>query len=898
MVAVKDEKVVFDFDEGNAQMRDTLGGKGANLAEMTKLGIPVPPGFIITTEVCRVYQKISDKETFIKQVEDKVRSHLKNLESKTGRKLGGDPPLLLSVRSGAPISMPGMMDTVLNLGVNEETIVTLSAETDPRFAYDCYRRFIQMFADVVLGVSKSGFEKIIEEVKEEISVELDSEVPAEGWMTVVARYKQLLNELGEEIPDDPFQCLMMSIEAVLQSWSNKRAITYRRFNNIPHTLGTAVNIQVMVFGNTGTRSGTGVVFTRNPSTGENVLYGEWLINAQGEDVVAGVRTPHPINELDSDFPKSASELRKIAQKLEHHYGDIQDMEFTIQDDTLYILQTRTGKRTAAADVKINVDYVREGKLSKEEALLRIRPEQLTQLLHPYVDPAAEVKAMAKGLPASPGAAVGQVVLNPDKAEKMAEDGNQVILVRVETTPDDIHGVIASVGVLTSRGGMTSHAAVVARGMGKPCIAGCSAIEIDETANSFRAGDRVIKEGDKITIDGSTGEVIAGEVPLIEPELTGEFADLLRWADEFRRLKVLVNADTPADAEKGRKFGAQGIGLARTEHMFFGERLPIMQKMILAKDREERRKHLEKLKKYQAEDFKGIFSAMAGFPVHIRLLDPPLHEFLPDYASLQQEIFKLRLRGPSPELEEKERVLDAVEKMHESNPMLGLRGVRLGLAIPEIYVMQLEAILEACCSIGQQGPRVLLGIMVPLVSYASELRQINELVKVTTRQIFDEYETREGYDSATQPIGFGVMLELPRACLIADKLAEIAQFLSFGTNDLTQTTLGFSRDDAEAKFLPTYLMKRVLKSNPFFTLDQRGVGGLMRIAVEKARAQRPSADIGICGEHGGEPYSIEFAHRIGLDYVSCSPYRVPIARLVAAQAAIREQRVVEKKWWEA
>ncbi|MFX0209532.1 MAG: pyruvate, phosphate dikinase, partial [Candidatus Hodarchaeota archaeon] len=513
-MTVKEKKIIYDFEDGNAKMRDTLGGKGANLAEMTRIGVPVPPGFILTTEVCRNYQKISDKRTFIQKLEEKVRFHLKTLESKTRRILGGKPPLLLSVRSGAPISMPGMMDTVLNLGVNDETVIALADETDARFAYDCYRRFIQMFGDVVLGVSKAGFEKIIEDVKEESGVELDSNVSAEGWKTVVRRYKQLLKQLGEEIPDDPFQCLMMSIEAVLKSWSNKRAITYRRFNNIPHTIGTAVNIQVMVFGNSGDRSGTGVIFTRNPSTGENVLYGEWLVNAQGEDVVAGVRTPQPINELDSDFPTSAKELRKIAQKLENHYGDIQDMEFTIQDDTLYILQTRTGKRTAAADVKINVDYVHEGTISKQEALLRIKPEQLTQLLHPYVDPAAEVIVMAKGLPASPGAAVGKVVLNPDKAEKMSEEGDQVILVRTETTPDDIHGVIASVGVLTSRGGMTSHAAVVARGMGKPCVAGCSAVEIDETTNSFQVGDRVIREGDKITIDGSKGEVIFGEVPLI------------------------------------------------------------------------------------------------------------------------------------------------------------------------------------------------------------------------------------------------------------------------------------------------------------------------------------------------------------------------------------------------
>ncbi|MFX1514115.1 MAG: pyruvate, phosphate dikinase, partial [Promethearchaeota archaeon] len=667
--------------------------------------------------------------------------------------------------------------------------------------------------------------------------------------------------------------------------------------NIPHHLGTAVNVQAMVFGNTGSRSGTGVVFTRNPSTGENLLYGEWLLNAQGEDVVAGVRTPQVIAQLDQDFPEAAKELRDVANRLEDHFSDVQDMEFTIQDGKLYILQTRTGKRTAAAAVKILVDYVHEGRLSKEDALLRVQPDQITQLLHPYVDPSVKVEALAKGLPASPGAAVGQVVLHPDKAEKLKVDGKKVILVRVETTPDDIHGVIASVGVLTSRGGMTSHAAVVARGMGKPCVAGCSAVQIDETSNSFRVGDKVIKEGDTITIDGSTGEVILGEVSLIEPELTGEFAELLKWADEFRQLKVLVNADTPADALKGRRFGAEGIGLARTEHMFFGERLPLMQKMILAQNKEERKKYLERLKQFQIEDFIGIFESMAGFPVHIRLLDPPLHEFLPDYSTLQDEIFKLKLRGSSPQLEEKQRLLDAVERMREFNPMLGLRGVRLGLAIPEIYVMQLEAILEACCTIGKRGPRVLLGIMVPLVSYASELRQINELVKVTTRRIFNEFETRDGYDSATQPIGFGVMLELPRACLIADKLAEISQFLSFGTNDLTQTTLGFSRDDAEAKFLPTYIMKRVLKSNPFFTLDQRGVGGLMRIAVEKARAQRPNVDIGICGEHGGEPYSIEFAHKIGLDYVSCSPYRVPIARLVAAQAAIREERKIVKKWWE-
>ncbi|MFW9916451.1 MAG: pyruvate, phosphate dikinase [Candidatus Thorarchaeota archaeon] len=908
MLSEKKTQIIYDFEDGNRNMREILGGKGAQLAEMTRLALPVPPGFVITTNVCRTYMNASatEKDNMIGELKKEVRNHLDTLEAKTGKKLGSkENPLLVSVRSGAPISMPGMMDTVLNLGINDETVEALAASTNPRFAWDCYRRFIQMFGDVVLGITKTGFDKIIDELKEEIDVELDSEVSAEGWKTVVARFKHLLTLVEEEIPfEDPFQCLMMAIEAVLKSWNNKRAITYRRLNNISHDMGTAVNVQAMVFGNTGPRSGTGVVFTRDPSTGENVLYGEWLPNAQGEDVVAGVRTPHPISDLHQNFPEAAKDLEAIAQNLEEHFADVQDMEFTIQDDKLFILQTRTGKRTAAAAVKILVDYVHEGRLSKEEALLKVQAEQITQLLHPYVDPKAKVEALAKGLPASPGAASGKVVLDPDKAEKLAAEGQSVILVRQETTPDDIHGVIASKGVLTSRGGMTSHAAVVARGMGKPCIAGCSAIEIDEASNCFRVGDHTILEGSDITIDGSTGEVIEGEVSLIEPELTGELAELLNWADDERRLQVLANADTPEDARQARKFGAQGIGLARTEHMFFGKRLPIMQKMILAENKEERMKYLEILREYQIEDFRGLFSAMAGYPVSIRLLDPPLHEFLPDYCEIQEEIFKLELRGPSQALDEKKALLEAVDRMRENNPMLGLRGVRLGLAIPEIYTVQIEAILRAAIEVGKDGPRVLIGIMVPLVSYVSELRQIHELIKVTADRVFQEYETKEGYGTAvTQPFGFGAMIELPRACLIADKLAEFAQFLSFGTNDLTQTTLGFSRDDAEGKFLPTYIMKRVLKNNPFFTLDQRGVGELMRLGVERARRQRPSVDLGICGEHGGEPYSIDFAHRIGLDYVSCSPYRIPIARLAAAQAIIRERREheshirQEKKWWE-
>ncbi len=905
MLSDTGHNTIIDFEDGNASMKEILGGKGAQLSEMTRLQLPVPPGFVITTEVCRSYLKVPDKEEFMKSLEERVLVFLKKLESKTGRTLGSEEkPLLVSVRSGAPISMPGMMDTILNLGVNEQTVEGLAKETNPRFAFDCYRRFLQMFGEVVLDIAKTAFDQIIDDVKEESDVELDSEVTAEGWKIVVNRFKHLLTIVDEQIPDDPFKCLMMAIEAVLGSWNNKRAITYRRLNNIPHNMGTAVNVQVMVFGNTGFRSGTGVVFTRNPSTGENLLYGEWLPNAQGEDVVAGVRTPHPISTLGKDFPEAAKELEAIAKRLEEHFGDVQDMEFTIQDDKLFILQTRTGKRTGAAAIKILVDYVHEGKISKEKALLKAQPNQITQLLHPYVDPEADTKPVAKGLPASPGAASGRVVLDPDKAEKLAAEGTKVILVRTETTPDDIHGVIASQGVLTSRGGMTSHAAVVARGMGKPCIAGCSAIDIDESSNCFRINEEVVWEGTKITIDGSSGEVIIGDAPLIEPELTGELAEILNWADEYRSLKVLANADTPQDAFQARKFGAEGIGLARTEHMFFGERLPTMQKMILAENKEERMKYLEILKKYQIEDFKGLFSAMAGYPVTIRLLDPPLHEFLPNHDSLQQEIFKLELRAPSAKLEEKKRLLDTVEKMRESNPMLGLRGVRLGLAIPEIYSMQVEAILHAAIEVGKDGTPALIGIMIPLVSYVSELRQIHELIHVTKDRIFQEYGTKPGYGRAvTQPFGFGTMIELPRACLIADKLAEFAQFFSFGTNDLTQTTLGFSRDDAEAKFLPTYLMKRLLKGNPFFSLDTKGVGRLMQIAVELARKTRPNIDIGICGEHGGEPYSIEFAHKIELDYVSCSPYRIPVARLAAAQARVREQKEqkqrlkLEKKWWE-
>ncbi|MCD6408427.1 pyruvate, phosphate dikinase [bacterium] len=868
--------------DGNGQMKDLLGGKGAGLAEMTNAGIPVPPGFTITTEMCTYFYQHDGKlpEDFDQQ----LKENLKKLEELTGKKFG-DPknPLLVSVRSGAKISMPGMMDTILNLGLNDEAVKGLAENSgDERFAYDAYRRFIQMFGNVVMGIDKNEFEKYLEEKKKERGVEYDSELTADDLKDLVEKFKQVYKEkTGEEFPQDPMVQLKMAINAVFKSWNNPRAITYRKINKIPDDLGTAVNVQTMVFGNMGNDSGTGVGFTRNPSTGEKEFYGEYLTNAQGEDVVAGIRTPKPISELEKEMPEVYKQLREITEKLEKHYKDVQDFEFTIEKGKLYMLQTRTGKRTPMAAVKIAVDMVKEGLITKEEAVMRIEPAQIEQLLHPIIDPKVKVEPIAKGLPASPGAASGKVVFTADDAERKAKE-EPVILVRIETSPDDIHGMNAAKGILTSRGGMTSHAAVVARGMGKPCVVGCGELQVDEENKVIKVKDKEIKEGDWITIDGGTGNVMIGEIPTVEPGLKGEFKTLMEWADEFRKLGVRANADIPRDARKAREFGAEGIGLCRTEHMFFApERLPIVQEMIMAETEEERRKALDKLLPFQKEDFKGLFREMAGFPVIIRTLDPPLHEFLPKREELMVEIALMKEKGEDPKkIEEKEKILARVEQLHEFNPMLGHRGCRLGITYPEITEMQARAIMEAACELAKEGVEVIPEIMIPLVGNVNELRNQKEVVVKVAEEVMKKYGVKVKYM-------VGTMIEIPRAAITADQIAEEADFFSFGTNDLTQMTLGFSRDDA-GKFLPYYIEKKILKEDPFMTLDQEGVGQLVKIGIEKGRKTNPSLEIGICGEHGGDPESVKFCHRVGMDYVSCSPYRVPVARLAAAQAAIEEK----------
>ena len=876
------KKFVYLFEEGKSDMRTILGGKGANLAEMTRIGLPVPPGFTITAEACNEYLAL-DQE-FPDGLLEQALAALSNLEEKTGKKFGDKQnPLLVSVRSGAAVSMPGMMDTILNLGLNDESVQGLAALSgDDRFAYDCYRRFIQMFSNVVLEIEHVNFEEIVEKYKRKLGLIFDYEIPASELKEIIREYEAFVEQdKGLQFPQDVNEQLIMAIKAVFNSWKNQRAIVYRRINKIPDDLGTAVNIQCMAFGNLGDDCGTGVAFTRSPSTGAPELYGEFLVNAQGEDVVAGIRTPLPISKLQESLPSVYQQFVDTCTNLETHYRDMQDIEFTVEKGVLYMLQTRTGKRTTKAAVKIAVDMVNEGLITKEEALLRIDPEQIDQLLHRQIDNTVQLNPIAQGLPASPGAASGKVILNADLAEKVGEAGERVVLVRNETAPDDIHGIVYSQGVLTARGGMTSHAAVVARGMGKPCVCGCETIKIDTEAKLFTVNGVIVKEGDVITLDGSTGKVMLGEVPMIEPTLSDDFETLLSWANDIKRLAVRANADTPGDAVKAREFGAEGIGLCRTEHMFMAqERLPSVQEMILSESLADREAALAKLLPFQRDDFYGILKAMAPKPVTIRLLDPPLHEFLPDHESLMLEIAEMRHnKADQYDIFAREELAKKVHKLSEANPMLGHRGCRLGLTYPEIYIMQARAIFEAMCLLKNEGIETFAEIEIPLVMDNMEFTLLREDILA----VYEEVKTAGGIE-----LNFvlGTMLELPRACIVADEIAQQAEFFSFGTNDLTQTTFGFSRDDAEGKFIPVYLERKIIKDNPFAVLDRKGVGALMKIAVEKARAARPEILMGICGEHGGEPSSVEFCHLIGLDYVSCSPYRIPIARLAAAQAKIK------------
>lgn len=875
------KKYVYLFNEGKAEMRSLLGGKGANLAEMTNIGLPVPPGMTITTEACKEYYR--EGEQLPAGLLDEIKKNLAVIEEKTGKKLGcTQNPLLVSVRSGAVFSMPGMMDTILNLGLNEATLQAVIANTNnPRFACDAYRRFIQMFSDIVLEIPKHEFEILLDNQKRAQGVTFDQELTAESLRKVIDQYKALVQKTaGHPFPEDPMEQLTMAVEAVFRSWNNDRAVIYRKLNKIDHDLGTAVNIQSMVFGNLGNDSGTGVAFTRNPSTGENVLYGEFLTNAQGEDVVAGIRTPRPISELKTEMPEAYAEFARTARLLEKHYKNMQDIEFTIERKKLYMLQTRNGKRTAQAAVKIAHDLVTEGMVSKQDAILMVEPAQLDQLLHRQIDATARVNVIATGLPASPGAAYGAVVFDADDAERLAKDGQKVLLVRTETTPDDIHGMVAAQGILTNRGGMTSHAAVVARGMGKPCVCGCESLKIDYTAKTVRVGDNTIKEGEPLSIDGSTGRVILGAVVLKDPELSEEFMEFLSWADELKRLEVRANADTPEDAAKAREFGAKGIGLTRTEHMFMAQdRLPYVQQMILAETLEQREEALSHLLPMQQQDFYGILKVMDGYPVCIRLLDPPLHEFLPSQEELVIETTELRVTGRDARLlEEKNELLKKVRSLHEFNPMLGHRGCRLGITFPEVYDMQVRAIFNATAQLTKEGLKPHPEVEVPLTIDVNEMKFFKERIDAIAREVMERENVQFHYTS-------GTMIELPRAALLADELAVASDFFSFGTNDLTQTTLGFSRDDAEGKFLSDYLHNKILKENPFIVLDRKGVGKLMKLAVEGGRQTKPDLLVGICGEHGGEPSSVEFCHMIGLDFVSCSPYRVPIARLAAAQAAV-------------
>jgi len=880
----KTDKYIYFFGggkaEGGRELRDLLGGKGSGLAEMTNIGIPVPPGFTITTPMCNLFYKNDMK--LPKDLHKELKENISRLEKIYGARFGEpSKPLLLSVRSGAKFSMPGMMDTILNLGLNDKTVQGLIKKTsNERFAYDSYRRFVQMFGNVVMGLDKSEFEEIIQKKKEAKDIKLDTSLTVEDLKEIIGKYKnKIKHKTGEEFPQDSYKQMEMAIEAVFKSWNTPRAITYRRLNNIPGDLGTAVNVQAMVFGNMGENSCTGVGFTRNPSTGEDKFYGEYLINAQGEDVVAGVRTPKPIQQLEKEMPRVYKQLKGITSKLEKHFRDIQDFEFTVQEGKLYMLQTRTGKRTAPAAVKIAVDMVKEKLITREEALMRIEPAQLDQLLHRRIDPKAQVNVIAKGLAASPGAATGKVVFTADDAVKLAQAGEKVILVRQETSPDDIHGMAVAQGILTARGGMTSHAAVVARGMGKCCVAGCEEIKVNEQRKVFTVGGTVVRERDIISLNGSTGEVILGEVPTIDPELSGEFGEFMKWADVIRRLKVRTNADIPRDAAQAMKFGAEGIGLCRTEHMFFAkDRLPIVQEMILAKTREEREVALDKLLPFQKSDFKGLFETMKGYPVTIRTLDPPLHEFLPNREELMVEIAVMKIKGEDEEkLKEKERLLARIEELHEFNPMLGLRGCRLGILYPEITRMQARAIFEAACELARAGKIVMPEVMIPLVGNINEFKNQREIVVNVAEETIKKYKVKLKYL-------VGTMVEIPRACLTADEIASEAEFFSFGTNDLTQTVYGFSRDDS-GKFTKYYLEHKILPNDPFVSIDVNGVGQLMELGVKKGRATKPDLKVGICGEHGGDPDSILLCHRLGLDYVSCSPFRVPIARLAAAQATL-------------
>ncbi|MEM9838586.1 MAG: pyruvate, phosphate dikinase [Pseudomonadota bacterium] len=889
MTGNQPEKMVYAFgggsSEGRSEMKNLLGGKGANLAEMANLGLPVPPGFTITTEVCTAFY--ANNSQYPDGLDADVKAALARVEEITGKKFGDTSnPLLVSVRSGARASMPGMMDTVLNLGLNDETVAGLAQLSgDERFAYDSYRRFIQMYGDVVLGVPHHTFEEILDTYKDDRDYVLDTSMTAEDWKAVITEYKEAVQAaLGKPFPQDPEGQLWGAIDAVFGSWMNERSKTYRRLNNIPAEWGTAVNVQAMVFGNMGETSATGVAFTRNPSTGEKKIYGEFLINAQGEDVVAGIRTPQNLTKesrleqgsddasLEEAMPETFGELTAIFSKLENHYRDMQDIEFTIEQGKLYMLQTRNGKRTAKAALKIAVDLCAEGTITEDEAVMRVDPAALDQLLHPSLDPNAERDIIAKGLPASPGAASGEVVFTADEAEELANQGRKVMLVRVETSPEDIHGMHAAAGIVTARGGMTSHAAVVARGMGRACVCGAGDLRIEKDGSQFSVHGRTVKKGDEITIDGSTGEIFFGAVPTIEPELSGDFAKVMEWADKHRRMRVRANAETPLDASTARGFGAEGIGLCRTEHMFFdADRINVVRDMILAENDTGRKAALSKLLPFQRGDFEELFKVMKGLPVTIRLLDPPLHEFLPHGDQEVADVAKALGR-------EVKDVADRVSALREQNPMLGHRGCRLAVTYPEIAAMQARAIFEAALAVGKEtGELVTPEIMVPLVSTKKELEIVKAVIDDVAQSVFKEAGEKLAYT-------VGTMIELPRAALTAGEIAHSAEFFSFGTNDLTQTTFGISRDDAGA-FMPDYLRQNIMEQDPFVSLDTEGVGQLVAIGAEKGRATRSLIKLGICGEHGGDPASITFCESIGLDYVSCSPYRVPIARLAAAQASL-------------
>lgn len=887
------EKWVYLFEEGHQGMLSLLGGKGTGLAEMSRSGLPVPLGFTITTEACKVYY--AHDKLFPEGMWSQSKAALKIVEEKTGKRFGDSTnPLLVSVRSGAPISMPGMMDTVLNLGLNAQTLQGLIDLTgDQRFAWDAYRRFVQMFGEIVLGVPAEKLDQVFEQVKAQTSTKRDSDLDVKALATIVERFKEIIfGEARQEVPEDPEEQLRLTIAAVFDSWMNRRAVDYRRLNRINDDIGTAVTVQSMVFGNAGEDSCTGVAFTRNPNTGDPLLFGEFLTNAQGEDVVAGTRTPVPIRYMAESMPDTYQQLLSVAHQLEEHYCDMQDIEFTVEKSRLWMLQTRSGKRTGKAAVRVAVDLVHEGLITREEIVKRVSPEHIEQLLHPVVDPAAKVTVLATGLPASPGAASGKVVFDADEAETLAAAGEKVILVRHETNPDDFHGMVAAQAIVTGRGGMTSHAAVVARGMGKCCVVGCTALQIDYAQQLFTANKVRISRGDWITVDGNSGQILLGQVPTIRPELDEYYDTVMRWADEFRTLKVRANADTPTDAQVSRRFGAEGIGLCRTEHMFFEDnRIDAMREMIMAPNAVARAEALAKIQPLQTLDFEGIFTAMDGFPVTIRLLDPPLHEFLPRHEETVLTItdlkLKLRLAASLEDIDTllhqinaKEAILKEIERLAEANPMLGHRGCRLGIVYPEVTEMQARAIFTATVRCQQKGIKVIPEVMIPLVAFVSEFKSQEAIVRRVADEIFSQNAERVEYT-------VGTMIELPRAALTADKIAESAEFFSFGTNDLTQTTLGLSRDDS-SRFLPGYVQRGLLADDPFQTIDVQGVGQMVLMGVERGRATRPDLKVGVCGEHGGDPRSVTFFHQAGLNYVSCSPFRVPVARLAAAQAALAHE----------